>query len=324
MREEELIEALLTRVRAAGGATGGPQVVVGPGDDAAVLSAPAGMELVWTVDDAVEDVHFRRAWGLAAAGHKAAAASLSDLAAMGALPLGALLALTVPAGTPLSTLEALGEGLGRALGRARCPLLGGNVTRGPALALSLSALGAAPRGRAFRRSAARSGETLWVSGRVGLARAGLLALEGGASAASEELLRPARERLLSPVPRLDLVEGLRAAGVEAAMDLSDGLCRDLPRLLLASGLAARVDSARLPGPDPALAAAVGADPAELAWVGGEDYELLLTGPPDLDVRCPTAGLRAIGELVSGTPGEVTLEGPLAGRRWTGFDHLAGA
>jgi thiamine-monophosphate kinase len=198
--------------------------------------------------------------------------------------------------------------------------VGGNVTRGPRLALSLSALGAAPRGGAWTRAGGRAGDVLWVSGRLGLARAGLLWLlaEGDPG---DALLAPGLARLLAPAPRLDLVAPLRAAGVRAGMDLSDGLCRDLPRLLLASGLAARVDSARLPAPSPALGARLGRRPAELAWVGGEDYELLVAGPADLGARCPGADLTAIGELVAGPPGQVTLAGPLAGERFAGFDHL---
>ena len=321
MQEEELIEALLGEVRAAGATTGGPHVSLGPGDDAALLSAPPGMELAWTVDDQVEEVHFQRAWGLEAAGRKAAGASLSDLAAMGARPLGALLSLTVPAGTGLGEVRELARGLGLGLGACGCPLLGGNVTRGPRLALSLSALGAVPRGRAWTRGGARAGDTLWVTGRVGLARVGLLWLLRGGDP-GEALLAPAVARLLAPRPRFDLVPGLLAAGPSAALDLSDGLARDLPRLLLASRLAARVDTARLPGPPEAVAARLGLRAAELAWVGGEDYELLLAGPADLGARCAGADLTAIGELTAGTPGGLSLSGPLQGERFPGFDHLA--
>lgn len=319
MDEEELIARILCAVRDAGAVTGGPHVVLGPGDDAALLTAPPGQELVWTVDDQVEGVHFRRAWGLEAVGRKAAGATLSDLAAMGACPLGALLSLTLPAKTPPEDALQLASGIGAKLAVAGCPLLGGNVTRGPALALSTSALGAVPAGGAWTRGAARAGDAVWVTGPVGLARAGLLWLERGGDPA-DGVMALAVTRLLDPRPRFDVARALAGAGRIAALDLSDGLARDLPRLLRASGLAARIDASLLPGPSAPVAARVGLDPAELAWVGGEDYELLLCGPPELEVRCPW--LHPIGELVAGTPGQVELLGTLAGRPLSGFDHLA--
>ncbi|MCO5167340.1 MAG: thiamine-phosphate kinase [Planctomycetes bacterium] len=321
MTEDELIPILLAEARAAGAATNGEHVVVGPGgDDAAVLRAPPGHDLVWTVDDHVEDVHFRAGWGWEAAGRKAAGACLSDLAAKGAAPLGALVSLHLPRRLGEAAVRALARGLGAGLAACGCPLLGGNLSAHPdRAAISTSALGAVPRGGARVRASARPGDVVCVSGALGLARAGLawLLLERGAG---DPLAAAAVERLLAPRPRFDVARALAAvdpAARVACMDLSDGLARDLPRLLRASGVAAVVDPAALPGPDPALAAAVGVDPARLAWLGGEDYELLLAGPREL---LAPLGLAVIGRVEAGPAGQVA--GAPAGAEG-GFDHLGG-
>jgi len=323
--EAAAIDLLLGAVREAGAPARGPAVVRGPGDDAAVLRPPPGRELVWTVDDLVEGVHFRRAWlpdGWPAAGRKAAGASVSDLAAMGAEPLGALLALGLPTDAEASDVVAgLGRGLGAKLAAAGCPLLGGNVTRSAAAFLSVSALGSVAPGRAIARDGARPGDRLFVTGPLGLARVGLRWLLGGGDPAAAEL-GEAVGRLHDPPVRIAAGRALAGAPRVAGLDLSDGLARDLPRLLRASGVRAVVDSARLPGPPAALAARVGEEPAALAWVGGEDYELLVAGPPGLP-GAVGLDLIEVGRLEAGPP-EVVLTGPLAGRDLPGFDHLAGA
>jgi len=313
--EDDLIAALLEGARAAGATLTGGAVRLGPGDDAALLAPPAGHELAWTVDDHIEGIHFRRAWGLEAIGRKAAGAALSDLAAMGATPLGALLALHLPAEllSDSAGVARLARGFGRTLAEAGCPLAGGNVARHPhGLSLSTSALGAVPEGRALRRDAARPGDLLLVGGRLGQARLELAWLESGRAGPTD-----LTDALLAPTPRFDLVPALRALSRAACLDLSDGLARDLPRLLRASGVAAVVDSGALPLPDEALAARLGVDPREAAWLGGEDYALLVAAPS------PVEGFVEIGRVVAGSPGQVTLEGPLAGRSLgPGFDHVA--
>lgn len=314
MNEDQLIPRLLEAARAAGAATAGPEVVLGPGDDAAVLAPRAGEELVWTVDDQVESSHFERAWGWEEIGTKAAGACLSDLAAMGARPVGALLSLHLPADLDPSAVLALARGVGRGLGRARCPLLGGNLARAARVALSVSALGAVAAGRALRRDAARPGDLLLVGGALGLARLGLAHLLGGGEP-RDAVARP----LLEPTPLLELGRAVATLPRAACMDVSDGLARDLPRLLRASGVAAVVDSAALPAPPADLVArlAPGATPAEVAWLGGEDYALLVAAPDASGLP-----LVPIGRVVAGPPGAIALEGPLAGRDLgEGFDHF---
>ncbi|MCA8920714.1 MAG: thiamine-phosphate kinase [Planctomycetes bacterium] len=294
MREDEVISVLLAAAQPVAGAG----VLRGPGDDAAALRPPAGQDLAWTVDDHAEDVHFRAAWGWKAVGRKAAGAALSDLAASGASPVGALLALTLPAGFGRGDLVELGRGFGQKLAEAGCPLVGGNVTRGPRVQLSTSLLGAIPRGGGLWRDGAEAGAALFVSGPLGLARAGLLWLEAGGDR-DDPALQPALRALLDPAPRFELGLALRDHSC-AVLDLSDGLARDLPRLARACGCAADVELARVPAPTPALAERVGEAPSALAWVGGEDYELLVAGPPALE----GLGLTRIGQLSAGAPGEV--------------------
>jgi thiamine-monophosphate kinase len=331
MTEDDLIPLILDAVRAAGAATTAPHVLLGPGaDDAAALRAPPDHDLVWTVDDHVEDVHFRAAWGWEAAGRKAVGAALSDLAGKGAAPLGALVSLHLPRRLDTPAILALARGIGAGLAAAGCPLLGGNLVAHPErVAISTSALGAAPSGRTRTRSAARPGDRLVVTGRLGLARAGLRWLEQGRRA-DEPPGDLAVARLLAPRPRFDVARALARAGDVrvACMDLSDGLARDLPRLLRASGVAAVVDGAALPGPAPELVAALapGEDPlaaaARLAWAGGEDFELLLAAPEDTLAALALTGAATIGRIEAGAPGALRVEGASLGGAQEGFDHFA--
>jgi thiamine-monophosphate kinase len=297
---------LIERIaRLAGPARGG--VVLGIGDDAAVLRLRRGEELVASVDAAVEGVHFRLDQETPrTAGRRAAVAALSDLAAMGARPLGLLLALALPPATPAAAALALVRGVLAEARRAGAPLAGGNVTRGGEISLALTALGAALRGRALRRDAGRAGDRLFVTGVLGRAA-----------------LERARGRVRSAgVPRIAAGRRLAAlAGAGACIDLSDGLAADLGHLARASGLAARVDPARLPLPAGfrAACARLGRDPLRLALAGGEDYELLFSVRP----RGPGAaalgrrlGLRVteIGRLEAGRPGLRGLPAGAAGWR----------
>lgn len=332
MTEDDLVPRILDAARAAGAATGAPHVLVGPGaDDAATLRAPepAGDHvLVWTVDDHVEDVHFRAAWGWAAAGRKAVGAALSDLAAKGAAPLGALVSLHLPRGMALDAILDLARGIGAGLAACGCPLLGGNLVAHPErVAISTSALGAAPRGRDLSRAGARPGDALAVTGPLGLARAGLRWLEQG-RAPHEPPGDVAVARLLAPRPRFDVTAAIPPGARVACMDLSDGLARDLPRLLRASGVAAVVDATALPAPPFDLAAALdpGDDPARaaarLAWTGGEDFELLLAAPDEVLDALGLPGLHRVGRVEPGAPGAVRLEGASFGDAQEGFDHFA--
>lgn len=252
------------------------------GDDAAVVHPRSGYELVWTIDALVEGVHFRREWLSAAElGRRALAVNLSDLAAMGASPLGALVSVAVPASWNSADIVAIHRGIGRCGSEFDCALLGGNIarTRGRSegLELHVSVLGEVPAGKALLRSGARPGDELWVSGRVGEAHRGLRSLMG-----KGEAPKSAVTRWRKPLPRIALGEALRESGaVGTAIDLSDGLLADLGHVLKASGgLGAELDVSRLPVQREAKAAARSGDLAELEALlsGGEDYELLFIAP----------------------------------------------
>ncbi len=250
-REFDAVRALLERW--------GP-AAVGIGDDAAVLDVPAGARLVVSTDTTVEDVHFRSGWLTPREiGWRAAMAALSDLAAMGATPLGALFALTVP--TPWrDSLGELAQGLGDAAAAAGAPIVGGDVTGGDRLALAITVLGHAKH--PLRRSGARAGDTLYVTGRLGGPGAALAAWELGRAPLPAD-----RERFAHPAARIAAGEWLAAHGVHAAIDLSDGLAGDLAHMAAASGVRCVLEIDTIP--------THGSASAMDALVSGEEYELLV-------------------------------------------------
>jgi len=297
--------------------TRGEGVVVGIGDDAAVLRPPRGEDLVATVDAVVEGVHFTRAFAPEDVGWKSLAVNLSDLAAMGARPLWALVALATPPGADAGRLARLGRGIAACARRHGVSVVGGNVTAADRLSLTVTVVGAVPRGRALLRSGGRPGDLLAVSGTLGDAALGI---EAGAAASL-------RRRQRRPEPRLAL--GREAAGIaRAAIDLSDGLLADLGHLCAASGVGARIEVERLPVSRAYRAATRGLSlPHEGALSGGEDYELLLAVPPGrlpallAAARRSRTPLTVVGELER-RPGVRVVKG---GRRLVprrlGHDHL---
>jgi thiamine-monophosphate kinase len=261
--EFELIDAFTRALPLAG-----EGVVLGPGDDAALLRPPPGEELVATVDAVEEGVHFDARFSAADVGWKSLAVNLSDLAAMGARPLWALVALGVPRDTPAARLAGVARGLGACARRFGIAVAGGNVTRAPGLSLTVTVVGSAARGRALRREGARPGDAVLVSGTLGEAALGL---EPGAPA------RLAR-RQRRPEPRLALGRALVGLA-SAAIDVSDGLVQDLGHLCRASHVGASLRIAELPLSRAYLKATAGrADPWAAALSGGEDYELAVTVP----------------------------------------------
>jgi thiamine-monophosphate kinase len=313
--EREAI-ALLDRVL---GAERGSGAEVGIGDDAAVIRAPAGRRLVWTVDVQVEHVHFERRWlSLEDVGWRSFQAAVSDLAAMGARPLAALSSLVLPPGFARTELARLARGQAAAARCAACPIVGGNLSRGSELGITTSVLGLAKR--PLLRSGARAGEEIWLVGAIGLARAGLLLLERKLRARS-----PAERACLAawrrPEALLSRGDGL-VRRASSAVDVSDGLAQDVRHLARASGvklvLEERLVRRALPAELEAVSARLGEDPLALALEGGEDYALLATGPKRLRPRWA----RKIGRVERGRG--VSLE-RADGRRLVvrgGFDHLA--
>lgn len=273
----------------------GRGVLVGPGDDAAVLRPAAGEDLVVTVDAVVEGVHFDARSTPADVGWKALAVNLSDLAAMGARPVGALVALALPPGTSPARLRGIARGLGACARAHRTPVVGGNVTRARALSLTVTVLGAVPEGRALLREGARPGDLVAVTGTLGDAALGL----------ARRAAAPLARRQRRPTPRL--AAGLALAPhVRAAIDVSDGLVQDLGHLCRASGVGARIGVVDLPlSAAYRRAASRLAEPYAAALAGGEDYELVVAVPPAALAQARAAAARArtplavIGRFVRG-------------------------
>ncbi len=260
----ERIERAASRSRA--GARG---LIVGIGDDAAVLRPPAGEDWVVTTDALVEGTHFR--WSNQSArciGRRALVANLSDLAAMGARPLGFVFALAAPPSLEVRTLDGLVAGLLAEAETHGCPLIGGNLSRARQTSITITAQGCVKRGRALLRDAARPGDRIFVTGTLGG-----VALEVARAAVGRGRVRGV------PIPRLRAGRALaRMSDVGACIDISDGLLADLDHVLDRSGCSAELDLASLPRPPRFEAACrrLGVDPIRLATCGGEDYELLFT------------------------------------------------
>ena len=308
--EDRLIAALFARHEA-----DGKSVLTGPGDDAAVVRCPPGEELLITTDALNEGVHFPAGTPAHATGYRALAVSLSDLAAMGARPLWAVVTLSVPAAEE-GWLKDFADGLYSLAEEHGVRVVGGDFARGP-LSVTVTAHGAARREAVLRRDGAKAGDGIWVSGSLGAAAAGLKLLQSG-----KEAQHVLVGRFLYPQPRLHL--GRALAGVASAcMDLSDGLSQDLPRLLGGSGLAARVEVERLPLSAELIACAGRERARQLAWSGGDDYELCFTVSPENENRLASmpAPVTRIGELHRGDGLELSLDGSPWQPASAGFSHF---
>ncbi len=323
MGEFELIRRHFQRAAPAGGA-----VVLGVGDDCALLQPPPGEQLAVSTDMLVEGRHFFAGTDAMALGHKALAVNLSDLAAMGARPLGFTLALSLPA-VDEAWLSAFSQGLLALAERHGCPLVGGDTTAGP-LNLCITVFGSVRPGLALRRDAARAGDDLWLSGRTGEARLALERRLGTARAQAVALdahtQATLEARLHRPEPRLAL--GRALAGVaRAALDVSDGLAGDLGHVLAASRVGACIDEAALPLA-PALAGLPDTWRRECLLHGGDDYELLFTADParraEVQAAAQASGtaVSRIGRIES-APGLRlnTADGRQVDWPLRGFDHF---
>ena len=280
MKVSELGErALLARIRARlpkPPAT----VVVGVGDDAAVVMGPRNARTVLTTDALIEGVHFDRAFSSPAdIGHKALAVNLSDLAAMGATPAWALLSLALPDGTAVEHVEALVDGLVALASAQSVALVGGNLTSSPGpLVVDVTAVGTVHPRRVLLRNAGRPGDELYLSGTIGAGAAGLEMLKA-------EVVRPGLspvvERYLRPVPRVRLGQAIgQARAARAAMDLSDGLADAARQLAEASGCGVEIDAGAVPIDTAARQWWEGRNEDSIvrALSGGDDYELVVALP----------------------------------------------
>jgi thiamine-monophosphate kinase len=307
-----------------------PGLAVGIGDDAAVLEGDP--VVVATQDLLIEGVHFRRATTSPAdLGHKALAVNLSDLAAMGADPVAALVGLGLPedGGPDADDIDDLYAGMEALAERSGVSVAGGDVSAAPVMVLSVCALGRMPEGVApLLRSGARDGDLLCVTGALGAAAAGLVLLEQPGlvvDAAVAGRLVAAHRR---PEPRLAAGRVLAAQGAHAMLDCSDGLALDALRMARASGLGVSVELEALPLADgvAVVAAASGREPDLLAATGGEDYELVVAVPPAALARLQAAldlPLTVVGRFRGGAP-ELRLQRggePVAAPR-LGWEHGA--
>lgn len=309
------------------------QTVLGVGDDCAILRGSGGSDLLVTCDMLVEGVHFRQdtlSW--AAVGAKALTCGLSDVAAMGGRPQWALISLGIPQGFPPEAADALYHGLADQARRHHVDVVGGDTVRVlGGVTVDVTVIGAVGVGLALRRSAARAGDAILVTGRLGSAAAGLDVLLHGDPTRAETLALVGAHQW--PIPRCDVGAQLPLLGtVGACIDLSDGLAGDLRHVCVASGLGAIVFEEMLPATEALMAHAQARRRDPLEWIlgGGEDYELLFTMP----ARAAAAFLQQwdgigqvpitrIGEMRAGPP-EVSLRrasGVTEPMPVGGWDHL---
>lgn len=259
---------------------GGKGVINGIGDDAAVTALTPGMQLLTSTDMLLEDVHFRHSWhDPYRLGRKSLAASISDIASMGGIPRWSLLSLAIPAGTPLEFLDEFTRGYLAMAGEHGVALIGGDTCSSKhGLAISVTIMGEQLPERILRRSGARPGDDIWVTGTLGDAAMGLSLTEKGDE--GDEFLI---SRLLDPTPRTTAGIALAESGLVSAMiDISDGILADFSHISEMSGVGGIIRLEDLPLSPQFRAAAAGLPtfPHALALSGGEDYELCFTAHPD--------------------------------------------
>ena len=304
MDEFELIRRYFTRDAHAA------DVIVGIGDDGAVLSPEPGTEQVQVIDTMVEGVHFPSDVAAADIGYRVVAVNLSDLAAMGARPRWMTLALTL-SGQDEYWVDQFAAGLFAAAKEHEVELVGGDTTSGEIVVATVHMTGVVDEGAALLRSGAQVGDTVFVTGTVGDAAAGLALLQRG------EREGYLQQRFLRPSARV--ARGRELTGrASAAIDLSDGLVGDLRKLLDASGVGAEIDLGHIPMSEALRQRFDTHEALEFALTGGDDYELLFTGPADIDV----ADVTPIGVVTAGTELRCRLNGELVEVDDAGYRHFA--
>jgi len=276
----------------------GERVLLGPGDDAAVVAAPEG-QVVVSSDVLVEGRHFRRDWADAAdIGHKAAAQNLSDINAMGGQATALTVSLAAPPDLPVAWALELADGIAEEAALVGASVVGGDITAADSVVIAITVLGVA--GRPVLRSGAKAGDVVALAGRQGWAEAGLAVL--GRGFRSPRVLVEAHRR---PEPPYAAGAAAADAGATAMIDVSDGLLADLGHIAEDSGVAIDVDSATLDVAEPlrAVGAALNADPLRFVLTGGDDHALAATFPPGATLP---EGWRRIGTVAEGTG--VTVDG----------------
>lgn len=326
LSESALLERILPRLRGGPGDSAG--VLLGPGDDAAMVAAPDGRVMV-SIDTQVQDMDFRLRWpnGYRTTGFdvgwKAAAQNLSDINAMGGRPTSLVVSLTLPGSTEVSWVEDLADGLAAAiheLGASTCAVVGGDLGRGAEISVTAAVTGSLDGRLPVVRSGAQPGDVVVLAGTVGRAAAGLALLE---SAHDYRSLGAELQELVGsqcrPCPPLRAGPAAADAGATAMMDISDGLVRDAQRLASASSVRIDFDPAalrRLAGPLAPAADLLATDALEWVLGGGEDHGLLATVNPNV---MPLAGFAAVGSIEAGLA-EVTVGSQSPAN--VGWDHFA--
>jgi len=300
--------------------------VIGIGDDTAAWRSDASIQLA-TIDSMVQGVHFSleiTTWK--ELGWKSLAINLSDIAAMGGVPRYALVALALPENAEVDDVAGLYEGMIELARQFRVAIIGGNVSRSPVVSVTITVLGGSLNNEILKRSTAKPGDTIAITGYPGSAAAGLemltKKLQFGAESATY-----LRSAFVRPKPRITEGQLLLKLGITTAIDTSDGLLADLRHVCEASGVGARVNIDRLPI-HPAVSSNFGERARELALSSGEDYELLFTGSAEIVDRVKAEmdyPVTAIGEITAGEPGKISLldaDGrPVKIDKTTGWEHF---
>jgi thiamine-monophosphate kinase len=331
MKEREIIDLLASLAPGKHS-----DLLVGIGDDCAVIRKNADQSWLVTMDTLIEGVHFDLTWHAAELlGRKTVAVNVSDIAAMGGRPLFVFLSLGLPAEFDPQWLTEFSRGFAAACSEFGCLLAGGDTVRSPnGIMLTLTVLGEAESGRVLLRSGARAGDVLWVSGKLGRAAAGLELCRLGMI--GESGLQDLVQAHLDPRPRLELGRRVAQEGLaHAMMDLSDGLATDIAHMCLRSGVGIVLDAGKLPVSDTLREAArqLGLDPLHWMVAGGEDFELAFAAAPDRKGELLALGrdlgvpLTAVGNfdtrkgvrlLRSGQDGTGPVQEDIS---FAGFDHF---
>jgi len=320
-----------TIVEQLGAASRGSNVLLGPGDDAALIEVPSGEVLVTSIDTLLPDVHFPAGAAPQLIGERALRVSVSDLAAMGAQPLGCVISLVLPTATSTEWVRGLSQGFAAAARQCECPVTGGNLSAGP-LSICVTVQGAVAENQALLRSGAQPGDDVWVSGALGGAAVALSAdhaavgladivySEGANGVTSVTHLTAAQQQYFLPQPQLALGIALRDIA-SAAIDISDGLAADLGHIARLSEVAVSLSSEAIP----CFAGAT----KEQALYGGDDYHLCFTAPAR-----HRSGIAAVHNdacrigVVSSLPATDSPDGQVAVRldgavlAQNGFDHFS--
>ncbi|WP_344956656.1 thiamine-phosphate kinase [Zobellella aerophila] len=307
--------------------SGRKDVVMGPGDDCALLQVPPQTLLAVSTDTLVSGVHFFADMDPVALGHKALAVNLSDLAAMGADPRWVSLALTLPR-VDEAWIKGFCAGFFELAEYYNVALVGGDMTRGP-LSITVSVKGTLPEGKGLRRSGAKVGDGIYVTGTLGDAALGLKQALGELSV-PEPYREFVRNKLEHPHPRILVGQALRDIA-SSALDISDGLAGDLNHILAASGVRAQLDLESLPLSEAMTASVTQEQAWQLALNGGDDYELCFTVPGvhrgQLETALSHCGVKftQIGRIGFGEPGlELLNNGKPYSMPLHGWDHFRGA